>query len=411
MNRVIKKYININLIIILLICSFFVSKQEVSAKTLGDLKRQLSEQLAEYEKTKNQKNLTESQINDIKNNISSIYSEIENNQLTVVELTNQIEELKINIEQNENKIKDIIRFYQLSQGESMYLEYVFNATKYTDFIYRLAIAEQLSSYNDDLIKKQNQLIEDNKNKVKQLQDKEIELNKKQLQLNEQLDSLGNQLSEIVDIKIDIEEEIKMQQEAIELYEKQYNCKDNDEISVCTANKLPADTSFWRPLVTGHRSSEYGYRTYYLNGRQVTDFHTGIDITTSPSSDVPVYAAASGKVVAIVRQSSCGGNKIYIHHNINGKSYTTGYHHLREILVSPGDEVTKNTQIAVMGGNPYIETWDKCSTGAHLHFSIATGLYLKDYTTWSAFISHTVNPRTLTNFPSGGNTFYNRTIKY
>ena len=411
MIKKIRKFRNLFLILILLVTCFISPVQKVHGKTLGDLKKQLQQQMEEYEKNQNEKNLTESQYNNTKNNISSIQNEIARNQDTIVSLGVEIEELNVNIKKKEEEIKDIIKFYQLSQGESTYLEYIFGATNFTDFIYRLAISEQLTKYNKDLIEEQNRMIEDNKKKQQELRDQETELNKKQEQLNRELDSIGNRLSEIIDLKVDIEEEIKLQKEAINLYEKQYNCKDTDEISVCTANKLPADTAFWRPLVTGHRSSEFGSRTYTLNGKKVTDFHTGIDITTYPNDNVPVYAAANGRVAGVVYKSSCGGNKIYIHHNINGVSYTTSYVHLRKILVSVGDTVTKDTQIAVMGGNPSIETWDSCSTGSHLHFGVAYGLYLKDYTNWNTFVSKSINPRSVVNFPSGGGTFSNRTTKY
>lgn len=413
--KIIKMICNLFLSIVLIVCCLVVPTRTVEAKTLGDLKKELDARLAEYQKTQNDKKLTEQQIKDTKNNITSITNEIAANQQTIVELNEEIEALNISIEQHEQEIREVIKFYQLSEGESSYLEYAFGAADFTDFIYRLAISEQLANYNQELVAKQNKMIEDNKQAQKDLANKEKELMARQEKLNSQLDSLGNKLSEVIDITMDIEEEIKLQREAIEMYEKQYNCKDSDEISKCTANKLPADTAFWRPLVTGHRSSEYGYRTYTLNGKTVTDFHSGIDITTSPNDNVPVYAAAAGRVVGIVSKSSCGGNKIFINHYINGKKYTTGYNHLRKILVSVGDVVTKDTQIAVMGGNPRIETWDSCSTGAHLHLSIATGWYLDPssdgYMSYNTFIAKTVNPRTLVNFPSGGGTFYNRTTKY
>lgn len=411
MMKILRKFRNELLIFILLVTCFISPVSRVKGKTLGDLKKQLQDQIAEYERTQNEKKLTEAQYNNVRGNITSIQNEIVDNQNTIVRLGEEIDTLNEDILKKEEEIKEIIRFYQLSQGESTYLEYVFGAADFTDFIYRLAISEQLTQYNKDLIKEQNQMIEDNKKKQEELKQQETELNNKQVRLNQELNSLGSQISEIIDLTVDIEEEIKLQKEAIALYEKQYNCKDSDEISVCTANKLPADTSFWRPLVTGHRSSEFGSRTYTLNGRRVTDFHTGIDITTSPNDNVPVYAAANGRVAGVVYKSSCGGNKIYIHHNIKGVSYTTSYVHLRKILVSVGDTVTKDTQIAVMGGNPSIETWDGCSTGAHLHFGVAYGLYLKDYTNWNTFISKSINPRSIVNFPSGGGTFYNRTTKY
>lgn len=409
--KILKKLLNSVLSLVLFCTCLFIPFDRIHAKTLGDLKAELNKQIEEFNNTKNQKELTEKQIGDIKSNINSIYKQIEDNQNTVVQLGEQIEDLKADIVKREEEIKDIVRFYQQANGESVYLEYIFSATTYTDFIYRLAISEQLTKYNKELVDEHNRLIEESKKKQKELQDMEADLVKKQGELNQQLDSLGDKLTGIIDLTVDIEEDIKVKREAIQLYEQQYKCKDSDEISVCTADKLPADTSFWRPLVTGHRSSEYGYRTYYLGGKQVTDFHTGLDITTYPNSNVPVYAAAAGKVVGIVTKASCGGNKIYINHTINGKKYTTAYVHLRRILVSVGDTVTKDTQIAVMGGDPSIETWDGCSTGAHLHFMVADGWYLKDYTSWNTFVSKTYNPRNIVNFPSGGNTFYNRTTKY
>ena len=305
------------------------------------------------------------------------------------------------------QIKDIISFYQLSNSSTAYLDYAMGAQTFTDFIYRLAISEQLIQYNDQLVTEYNALIETNKQKEVQLKEKINNLEIKQEKLSSELNSLGNKLNEIVDLSIDIEDEIAARKEAIEMYEKQYGCKDSDDIDVCTRGQLPADTSFWRPIISGGTSSEFGYRTYRLNGKMVSDFHSGIDLTGSTD----IYAAAAGVVAGITRKSSCGGNRIYIHHKIKGVTYTTSYVHLRSILVSVGDVVTKDTKIAIMGGDPRVETWDKCSTGRHLHFAIAYGLYLSDYTSWNTYISKSVNPRTMLNFPPRGTRFQNRTIKY
>ena len=56
------------------------------------------------------------------------------------------------------EIKQIIHYYQVSSSEAFYLEYVFKAKDYTDFIYRLALAEQLSEYRENTIAEQNRYV-------------------------------------------------------------------------------------------------------------------------------------------------------------------------------------------------------------------------------------------------------------
>ena len=66
-----------------------------------------------------------------------------------------------------------------SKGENVYLEYVFQAKNFTDFIYRGAVVEQLTKYNDELIDDMYKKIEENKALQVQLQ-KDIEKANKQL---------------------------------------------------------------------------------------------------------------------------------------------------------------------------------------------------------------------------------------
>lgn len=405
MKRILKKIGNVNLIILLFLSSVILPEQ-AHAKTLGELKNELQANIDEYNSTQANKKKTEQEINNIKSNIQSATNQISQSQNEIVSLTEEIEQLNKDIETKKQQIKDIMSFYQLSGSTSAYLDYAMGATNFTDFIYRVAISEQLIQYNDELVDDYNNMIILNQEKQVSLKSKISELEVKQRELAVNLDSLGNQLDEIVDLTVDMEEEIASRKQAIKMYETQYGCKDTDNLDTCTKGQLPPDTKFWRPIISGGVSSEYGYRTYWLNGKKVSDFHSGIDLTGSTD----VYAAAAGVVAGIVRQASCGGNKIYIHHKINGVTYTTGYVHLRSILVSVGDVVTKDTKIAIMGGDPRIETWDKCSTGRHLHFMMAYGLYLSDYTSWNTFMSKTVNPRTVVNFPSSGR-YANRTTKY
>lgn len=103
-----------------------------------------------------------------------------------------------------------------------------------------------------------------------------------------------------------------------------------------------------PAVGGYVSSQVGHRW----GRM----HKGIDIARPANRTIK--AADNGVVVSAGYQGGFG-NKIVIDHQ-NG--YTTIYAHLASISVTPGQVVSRGSQIGVMGS-----TGD--STGVHLHFEL------------------------------------------
>lgn len=51
-------------------------------------------------------------------------------------------------------------YNQVSQGENIYLEYIFAAETYSDMVYRYMIAEQISNYNNTMIEEMNKEIEE-----------------------------------------------------------------------------------------------------------------------------------------------------------------------------------------------------------------------------------------------------------
>lgn len=411
MKKTFKKIRYIILILILLMVNFAMPSQEVvEAKTLRQLKQELEEKKAEYEENKQQQQATQSEISAAKARALEISREIEQIQIEMVELTNEIEELNVEIEEKEQEIKQIMNYYQLSSSESAYLEYVFEAADFTDFIYRMAIAEQLSNYNDKLVDEYHEKIEQNENKKEELNNKTISLSNKQKDLEKQIKVYESELQGIVEGAVSIEEDLERLEKFIETYES-YGCDLDQDVSSCSYGKLPPGTAFYRPLISGRVSSNYGYRSYWINGKQKKEFHYGMDF--SAAHGTPVYAVADGKVVGYTHRYHCGGNMLYIAHNINGVKYTSAYYHLASANVSVGDTVTYNTVIGYSGGSPSIEWWDDCTTGAHLHLQIATGAYLMDsgYIYYSQFQSRSINPRNIINIPSYGVYFNSRDRKY
>lgn len=411
-----KKVVKLTSIILLLTTMFYATYKTnlVEAKTFGELKAELIDEEKKLRENKNKQALTKDQMNQVNEKITNTQNNIKQTYRDIENLEAEIESLTTSIEQKEDQIKEIMNFIQISDSENTYLEYIFNADDFTDFIYRSAVAEQLADYNDKLIDEYNETIDKNKNKQKEIEAKRITLTKQQQELEEQYSSLGGSLKEYLDVEMDIEDQIKYLKELVQLY-SDLGCKEEEDIKTCGREVLPSNTKFYRTLEKGFVTSEY------QTNRQGTfsGFHSGIDISTKPGTNVNVYASGTGVVSGIIYKSSCGGTYVLVHHRMtNGSTYTTMYMHLAKTLVSKGDVVTKDTVIGIMGGGHNSSTpsnytpWDSCTTGPHNHFTIATGLYGVDYKSWSSFMAHTFNPRNIVNFPSGHYNWWNdRISKY
>lgn len=403
-----RKTVHITLIFLLII-PMLVVPIEVQAKTLGDLRVELNELEAKYNKSQQEEEETKDKIDFNKTKIKEIEANVTQMEKDVKRLSEEIVALDEKIKEKDKEIKKIMSFLQVSSGESAYLEFAFGAKDFTDFIYRVSVSEQLATHNEKLINEFETMIKNNKNKQEEMKKKKEDLAVEKEKLNAEVAKLGEKLNEISFIKMDTGDEIELQREAINVLENM-GCKDSEDINSCGRGMLPSDTSFWRPIESGYVTSEYGFRCLDWLG---CSLHEAMDMSNS-NRYVPIYAAANGTVIGTRVRSSCGGNMIFILHNINGQKYTTEYAHLRTIDVSVGQVVTKNTQIATMGGDENTEYWDSCSKQQHLHFGIATGHYLKDYYSWNTFLANTFDPRNIVNFPyTGGSVdpFYDRITKY
>ena len=151
------------------------------------------------------------------------------------------------------------------------------------------------------------------------------------------------------------------------------CKDEQKLTECV--KLTDNSGWLKPVSRGRINSLYGYRTAPTKG--ASSYHKGIDIGVQEGTSV--YPTADGEVSAIVYPTTsatrCGGKKLYIVTLVNGKKYTYVYMHLLSINVSVGQEVYINTPVAKSGGGSTASKnggYDKCTTGAHLHYGVASG---------------------------------------
>lgn len=391
-----KKLFGILLIILLVLPGIYFSRDmSAGAKTIAELRKELAK-IEEREK-ENTNNIykTEAEIEATKNQISSNYTQIEQMNKDIIAADEEILRLEAEIEEKDKTTKKLMSSLQATNGNSFYIEYLFGADSITDFIYRFSITEQITTYNEKLVVEMNEMIEETEQKKKDLKAKQQELRAKQQELSVQLSELKSSNVKLYELDTSIEDEIKNAKQIIQMY-IDAGCTEYEDISVCANRLLPSDTKFWRPFDYGYVTSEYGYRNAIYVGNKLiasAGIHEGIDLANNLGKNNPIYSVANGKVAA-VWYDRWGGNQITIHHNINGKSYSSSYAHLSRVTVKKGEIVTKDTVIGYMGATG-------SATGYHLHLAISTGLRFTEYTGQSAYVARTVNPRSLINFPTSG----------
>ena len=395
-----RKIIVLLLTIILFIPNVFAT----NARTLGELKSELAALKTKKANQEYKKKRTNNEIESARNNIYTSQNEITQNREKIENAKKEVEELNNEIASTKESIKRLINSYELLQGDNIYLEYIFQAESYADLVYRYEVVNQILGYNNSQIESWESKVTYNEQLQVDLAKQEEELNKKIASLESSIDSLGSDLEKISDITMDIQEQIDGINSLIKYYEG-LGCKDNQDLNECVSVK--GDTMFRKPLIKGTITSYFGYRIDPIRGSY--RFHSGTDIGGN-AEGTNVYATANGVVGMIIDNTSkkiCGGRQVYIYHTINGQKYTSGYMHLLDINVKVGDKVTSETVIGHVGGGRKTQSWESCSTGAHLHFMLGYGWYGSTYSSYSTWISNLFDAKKTLNLPNKYTYWYSR----
>ena len=169
-----------------IILSFFIFCNGVSATTLQDLYDELSALEKSYKTSQNQKEMSKAEMNRVKANIANAEQEIKKAQNDIIQAQKDIEDSEDEIDNKKEETNQLLLYLQImnSSGNSM-LDYVFEAEDYTDFIYRYSVVTQMSEYNQDIINSLNELIATLNTKKENLSTKQRELSLKKNQLQNQ----------------------------------------------------------------------------------------------------------------------------------------------------------------------------------------------------------------------------------
>ena len=368
-----KKFLVI--IIILLSVALFIP-QDVHATTLREYEEALEKYKNELNDTNNQISISRKELEAIQAKIAEIDKQIQDVLSEIERLEDEIEKNTEEIKKKKEESKRLMEYYQISNGENIYLEYAFSATDITDLIYRLSIVEQLTDYNDKVMKELKELIRINKEKEEELKAKQVELNGLREQMNKEARKVQGNISSMEGTIPNLQGQLSSYQQKVAYY-KSVGCEPDDVIGRDCAKENYAD-GFVFPL-NGSFWTSTGYYWDGYSGHKGLDFAQGCGNVVKAVANGKVYYVGSGK-------DSYGAKIILIVHNYNGRKVFSQYAHLSGYAVSENENVQAGQVIGYVGTSGW-------STGCHLHLEMSVDMGW-DYNwpgNYRTYVQYLVNP--------------------
>ena len=289
-----------------------------------------------------------SEYNDVKGRLDKVQSDIYEN----TELLNKTEkELKVKNKKLAKRVRDIY-----INGQISYVDVLFGAKDFSDFLTRMDILKRIIKHDYDLIMKvkaDREIVMNTKAKLeKDKADVELLVADAEIKQINMLDK--KQAQQVLLDKAEYDRDVS-QQAYEEIMAASQEITRMIQRSQMVGGSYVAGGSgamIW-PL-NGPITSEFGWRTHPIFGTQ--RYHSGLDI--GGDYGLPIAAAASGTVIHAGWISGYGYTVIIDH----GGGITTLYGHNESLLVGEGESVSQGQTRALCGstGN---------STGPHCHFEV------------------------------------------
>lgn len=344
-----------------------------AAKSVNDLKKELSENQKKVESTKKElknkqaeqsakkkeKLAIDLEITGLQDDIDQVQAVIDEKNAEIDAKNSEIALLDEAIKETDKQLKKRMKIMYENSAIS-YLELILKSKGLSDLFTRISVIESI-------LKHDNAIIDEYETQVEQIAAaKALIENEKneQVEAREILESKQNIIKEkqaeqqrlINELNADIKE-LKRQEAEMEKAEAQIQAQINAALNTSSQKnvKYTGNGKFLFPLASYTRiSSPYGYRIHPITGTR--KLHTGIDYAAPYGT--AIYAAEDG-VVLTSGWINGYGYTVTINH---GSGYVTLYAHCSKLLVSAGQSVKKGHTIAKVGstGN---------STGNHLHFEV------------------------------------------
>ena len=393
------------LILIVSIVSFVALPTNTNAKTIQEFENEVAKYTKDLQEKKNKLAKNDQEVAQIKAKIKNIEAQIKQAENDINKLQEEIDASNKKIEEKDAESKKLMKYFQVVMNDNAYLEYIFGATSIKDMIYRMSVVEQLTDYNDQVMKELEALIKENNRKQSELNNKKSELKKLEADLEDQKERINADSAAVRETMPSLEEQIKAAKSNVSYY-KRLGCGANEDVQKCfyrvnqsSSGSIPSSGSTLRPTLNGYRLGGLG--SYWG--------HSGQDISSNNKKNETIYPIADGQVLSVYNdncRSFCGytcrgnANIVVVVHNINGRYLYATYVHLSQVYVRKGQGVSAYTPLGKMGNSGCTSGSDEGGTSIHLHLELATCHWQTGGgCTWSQYQNRILNPASYVTFPS------------
>jgi len=284
----------------------------------------------------------------------TVNDQLENTELHIksnVELTNRLtKKLETQTKTLHRRIRDIYK-----NGQVNYLDVLFGAKDFNDFVGRMDILKKILAYDNALIqgtKADKETLRKAKEQLEMDRAKIVELRKLAAAKREQVASRRQERRGVLDAAT--YERETAEQAYRELIETSRQIEQLIKRIQSGEKNIGGSTGTMTWPAEGEITSPFGWRVHPIFGTQ--RLHTGIDIGADYGDAI---RAADGGVVIHADWMGGYGNAVIIDH---GNGISTLYAHNSQLLVDEGQTVAKGQTVARCGSTGY-------STGPHLHFEV------------------------------------------
>ena len=357
--------------------SIEAKKDEIAdaTKQQNDIKNSISNMEAIVAGLEAKKADLDHYIEEIDGTMSDLQNKISTYEHLILEKEEEIEVKQKELEEALSKeaeqydsMKKRIQF-MYENGETSYLEAIFQAEGFSDMLNRAEYVEQIAAYDNQMLHEyimQKEYIALCKESVEQ---EKITLNESKSAMEEEksnLEVIRNKKAQDLavyehDIALteatikELEADLKYQTDLIASLEKEIT-DEQREILKANGITLGYDGSGFANPAPSYTviTSEFGWRKDPFTGLKA--YHNGIDMAAAEGT--PIVAAYTG-IVGEAGYNKSMGNYIYVEH---GDGLRTIYLHASKLYVKKDDIVIKGEVIGAVGSTGR-------STGPHLHFSV------------------------------------------